>query len=291
MLTLLLLSIGATFIAFFGLLKLYAGRSIMTWAWEHWLPNLNQDHGKLVIPVALLLCWYHRKQLRVASKYGSNWGLLFLAGGFLLLLLGIRALQPRIMLLSIPPLIFGVVLFIWGKQVARILLFPIAFLVFMIPVGALQQTSFRLQFLITSAVQGLSALIGIKTYAVGTTLRAVNGSWGFDIAEGCSGIHSLVAIIMLTAIYAHIFEKQLWKKAVLLLLSIVFAIIANVGRIFTIIIIARLGHPQLAGGIYHDYSGFISFPVALGAMLLCHKLLNRGRATRAAPLQPQAAAV
>jgi exosortase/archaeosortase family protein len=68
---------------------------------------------------------------------------------------------------------------------------------------------------------------------------------------------------------------------VLLAFSIVFAVIANVGRIFTIILIAKAGHPELAGGIYHEYSGFISFPVALGAMLFCHKLLNlrSGRST------------
>ena len=65
-----------------------------------------------------------------------------------------------------------------------------------------------------------------------------------------------------------------------------FAIVANVGRIFTIILIARLGYPDLAGGIYHEYSGFISFPVALGAMLLCHKLLNLG--SRAAASAPEA---
>lgn len=273
---LLLATIAATFVGFFCIVKLYAGRAIMVWAWGHWLPNLNQEHGKLVIPIALALVWYHRKQLRTAVKRPSNSGIVFLVGGFLLVLLGTRALQPRITMLAIPLLLFGSVLFLWGRQVARILAFPIGFLVFMIPVGALQQTSFRLQFLITGAVAALSSLVGIKIDAIGTTLRAANGAWGFDIAEGCSGIRSLVAIIMLTAIYTHVFERVWWKKLVLLACSIVFAIIANVGRIFTIILIARIGYPELAGGIYHEYSGFISFPVALGAMLFCHKLLNIG---------------
>ena len=277
----LLLTIAATFVGFFCILKLYAGESIMLWAWNHWLPNLNQEHGKLVIPISALLVWFHRKKIREAPKASSNWGLAFIAAGFLLVLLGTRAQQPRITMLAIPLILFGMVLFLWGVQVARIVAFPIGFLVFMIPVGALQQASFRLQFLITGVVQALSALVGIKIEAVGTTLRAIKGAWGFDIAEGCSGIRSLVAIIMLTAVYTHIFEKVWWKKLVLLVFSIVFAVIANVGRIFTIILIAKAGHPELAGGIYHEYSGFISFPVALAAMLFCHKLLNlrRGRST------------
>lgn len=270
----LLFSISATLIVFFFVLKLYAGMPIMGWAWSHWLPTMNQEHGKLVIPIAIALAYYHRKEIRNVSKEPSNWGLLSLVAGFVLVLLGTRALQPRITLLAIPFLIFGIVLFLWGRRVGGILAFPIGFIVFMIPVGALQQTSFRLQFLITGAVEALSALVGIKIEAVGTTLRAMNGAWGFDIAEGCSGIRSLVAIIMLTAIYTHIFEPVWWKKIILLGLSIGFAIIANVGRVFTIILIAKMGYPELAGGIYHEYSGFISFPVALGAMLLCHKLLN-----------------
>lgn len=286
---LFLTAIFATLIGFFCLLKLYAGESIMVWAWKHWLPNLNQEHGKLVIPVAVALVWYHRKKLRAAPKKGSNWGWLFLGAGFALVLLGIRASEPRVTLLAIPVLLFGVVLFIWGRAVARILAFPIAFLIFMIPVGALQQTSFRLQFLITEAVTALSSLVGIKVYAVGTTINPVNGNWGFDIAEGCSGIRSLVAIIMLTAIYAHIFEKEWWKKIVLLALSVAFAVIANVGRIFTIILIARFGYPKLAGGLYHEYSGFISFPLALLAMLFCHKLLNwKPRAAETPPPSPAA---
>jgi exosortase len=271
---LLLLTIAATLVIFFGFLKLYAGESIMVWAWKHWLPNLNQEYGKLVIPIALGLVWYHRKEIRKANKGGSNFGIIFLFAGFALVLLGVRAVEPRITMLAIPFLIFGVVLFLWGREVARILAFPIGFLWFMIPVGALQQTSFRLQFLITGAMQLLCPLIGIHINTIGTTLSEVSGAWGFDIAEGCSGIRSLVAIIMLTAIYAHVFEKVWWKQVVLVGFSVGFAIIANIGRVFTILLIARMGYPKLAGGIYHEYSGFISFPVALLAMLVCHKLLN-----------------
>lgn len=282
----LIVTITGTLIVFFGFLKLYAGQSIMVWAWNHWLPNLNQEYGKLVIPISLGLVWYHRKAIAQARKGGSNWGMLFVGAGVVLVLLGIRAVEPRITMFAIPFLIFGIVLFIWGREVARILAFPIGFLWFMIPVGALQQTSFRLQFLITGAMQALSPLIGVKLNVTGTTLNEVTGAWGFDIAEGCSGIRSLVAIIMLTAIYAHIFEKVWWKKIVLVAFSLGFAVIANIGRVFTIILVAKMGYPKLAGGIYHEYSGFISFPVALLAMLLCHKLLNLKSGNSVLPNKP-----
>ncbi|MEP6810881.1 MAG: exosortase/archaeosortase family protein [Chthoniobacterales bacterium] len=269
-----LASLAATFVYFFNYLPLYAGLPIGPWAWARYKPEYNQEHSKLIPFVFVFLIWYHREALVQARKAGSNWGLLVLALGIACYVVGARALQARLALAGLPFLFTGVLLFLWGKQVARILLFPSIFLVFLVPLGAIEQMSFRLQFIITGAVQWLSGLVGIQIYAIGTTLRAVDGSWGFDIAEGCSGIRSLIAMVMITAIYVHIVEKQLWKKVTIFGFSVIFAIIGNVGRIFTIIIIAKLGFPGFAGGLYHDYSGFVFFPIALAAMLGMSKLLS-----------------
>lgn len=270
----LLAAIAATLAYFYGFVPLYAGRPIAEWAWIRWEPEYNQEHSKLVPAVFLFLIWYHREALAKARKHGSNWGLLVIGIGALFYVVGARALQARLALAGLPFLFTGVLLFVWGREVARILLFPSAFLIFLIPLSAIEQTSFRLQFIITGIAEALSGLFGIKVFAVGTTLRAVDGSWGFDITEGCSGIRSLIAMTMITAIYVHIVEKQLWKKFTIFSLSILFAIIGNAGRIFTIIIIAKLGFPDFAGGLYHDYSGFIFFPIALGVMVLTSRLIN-----------------
>lgn len=271
---LLLTTLVLTFVYFYGFLRLYAGLPIAHWAWLRWLPEYNQEHSRLVPFVFLFLIWYHREALARAKKKGSNWGLLLLGLGILVYVIAARALQARLALGALPLLFSGILLFVWGKQVTRILAFPSLFLLFLVPVAAIEQTSFRLQFLITGLVERLSGILGIKVYAVGTTLRAVDGSWGFDISEGCSGIRSLIAMVMITAIYVHIVEKVMWKKLTIFALSIVFAIIGNAGRIFTIIIIAKLGFPEFAGGLYHEYSGFIFFPIALAVMVLTSKLLN-----------------
>lgn len=270
----LLASIAATFVYFFGIAHLYAGRSIATWAWIRYLPAYNQEHSRLIPFVFIFLLWYHRAALLAAPKKGNNWGLVLVGVGLLIFVVAARALQARLAIVGLPVLVGGVVLYIWGTKVARILRFPIVFLIFLVPAAAIEQTSFKLQFVITGIVEKLSAFLGIKIYSVGTTLRAVDGSWGFDISEGCSGIRSLIAMIMITAIYVHLVEKKVWKKFVIFGLSVLFAIIGNVGRIFTIIVLARMGFPKFAGGLYHDYSAFVIFPFALGAMVLTSKLLN-----------------
>ena len=94
------------------------------------------------------------------------------------------------------------------------------------------------------------------------------------VAEGCSGIRSLIAMAMLTAIFVHVTQNRLWKKIVIFAFSVVFAIVGNIGRLFGVVLVAKFIDPKLAAGIYHDYSGWIFFPVALLAMYFVSRLVN-----------------
>ena len=280
---LFLATIVATFVYFFGIVPLFirgtfihGASSVFAWAWQAWNPGANQEHSKVVPLVFLWLIFYHRRQIAAAPKEGSNTGLVFVAIGIILFVLGARCLQPRLALGSLPFLIYGGVFYLWGKQVARIILFPCAFLIFLIPFGAIEQATFRLQFVITSAIGFLSKLVGLHIDAVGTTLTATDGQFNFMIAEGCSGIRSLTAMAMITAIFVHLTQDRLWKKIVIFVFSIVFAVVGNIGRLFTVVLVAKFIDPKLAAGIYHDYSGFFFFPIALLAMYLFSKIVNWG---------------
>jgi exosortase len=222
------------------------------------------------------LIWYHRKEMARAPKSGSNYGLILVGFGVVLFLLGARCLQPRLALGSFPFLVYGSVLYLLGKKVARIILFPCAFLIFLIPFGAIEQATFRLQFIITAAIGFLSKAVGLQIDAVGTSLTASDGGFNFMIAEGCSGIRSLTAMAMVTAIYVHVTQNRLWKKIVIFAFSVVFAVIGNVGRVFGVVLVAKFIDPKLAAGIYHDYSGWFFFPVAIVAMYFVSRLVNAG---------------
>jgi exosortase len=279
--SLLLLTVLGTLIYFFGYVHLFVkgtfasgACSTAVWAWQAWNPGMNQEHSKLVPLISLALVCYDWQKIREAVKQGSNKGLIFVGLGIILFLLSARCLQPRLALASVPFFIYGSVLYVWGPAVARIVLFPCAFLIFLIPVAAIEQATFRLQFVITGAIGFLSNLVGIKIDAIGTTLTAADNSFTFAIAEGCSGIRSLIAMTMLTAVYVHVSQDRLWKKALILAFSVIFAIAGNIGRLFTVILVARFIDPKLAAGIYHDYSGYVFFPIAVMAMLLFSKLLN-----------------
>jgi len=272
----LLLTIIATLVYFFGFVKIFTNGSLSTWiwAWQAWNPETNYEHAKIIPLITVFLVWYARDKLKVAPVGSSRWGWLFIGAGLFLFVAGARTLQGRLALTSLPFLLFGVVLCVWGRHVARILLFPIAFLLFMVPLNFLTQATTRLQFIETGAASAICNFFGLAVYTVGTSVNAANEAFHFQIDEGCSGIRSLMAIAMLSAVYGHLSQNRLWKKLAIFAAALLFAIIGNTGRLVSIIVIARLFGQDLAGGPYHVISGYLSFPFAIAAMLLFGKLLN-----------------
>ena len=266
----------ATIVYAFGFLKLFSSGQLSTfvWAWEAWNPAANYEHAKLIPLIVAFLVWNARDKLKAAQLGSSRWGWLFIGFGLFLFFAGARTLQARLSLMSLPFLLFGIVLYLCGRQVARILLFPIAFLFFAVPLNFLAQATAKLQFIETGAASAICNAIGIHVHSVGTVVTAVDNAFRFEVDEGCSGIRSLMAIMMLAAIFGHLTQDRLWKKLAIFASAIFFAIVGNAGRLVSIFIVARLFGQEFAGGLYHTISGYLSFPFAIGAMLLFSKLLN-----------------
>ena len=273
---LLLIALFGTLVYFFAFLKLFSGQQLSTfvWAWQAWNPETNYEHAKLIPLVVVFLVWASRDKLKTATVSSSPWGWLFIGIGLFLFFAGARTLQARLTLTAFPVLLFGIVLYLWGTQIARILLFPIAFLVFMVPLNFITQATFRLQFLETAIASRICNLIGIHVHTIGTVVNSADNKFRFEIDEGCSGIRSLMAIAMISAVYAHFTQDRLWKKLAIFAASLLFAVIGNAGRLVSIFVMARFFGQDLAGGPYHAISGYLSFPFAIAAMVLFGMLLN-----------------
>ncbi len=149
------LGIAGTLYYFFGVTHIYQDMPLKDWAWGRFAPQYNSEHGKIVPLIFAFLVWYHRDELAKAKKQGCNQGLIWVALGCLIFAIGARTLQGRLGMAAGPVLLYGMVLYLCGKEVARILLFPIAFLVFMIPVSAIEQATTGLQGLVTQAAQAV----------------------------------------------------------------------------------------------------------------------------------------
>lgn len=232
-------------------------------------PIEDMQHGWLVPIVSFFALWKSRAQLRAVAG-NPSWGgffctLFFLALGWL----GLRGNLARMLNVSFIGLLWSVPYALWGRQTGRVLVFPVAFLCFTIPVGTyFDFFTIHLRicssFIATETLKGL----GIFVERSGTSLisHTPGASFNVDVADPCSGIRSLFAMMALSAAYAYWMQKTLFRRWLLFFSSLPIAMAGNIVRIFSICLVATWFGQDVATGFYHDYSGIVIF--VIGLMLL-----------------------
>ena len=209
------------------------------------------------------------------EKKASWVGLVCIIGALLLHWVGAKAQHPRLSLFAIIGLLWSIPYYLYGRQVAKILLFPCSFLVFCVPLGFLDELTFPLRMVATTCATALLNGLGIAAEQSGSAIYSMaGGGFEFDVADPCSGLRSLMAMTALTAVYAYLTQPTLLKKWVLFACSVPLAIVGNIARITTVGLVAEAFGQKLATGIYHDYSGYIVFSFAIILMVAVGSLIN-----------------
>lgn len=233
------------------------------------------SHGWLLPLVSAFLVWRRRKELVEAPKSISCAGLFMVIAALILHWVGIKAQQSRFALLSLIILLWSVPLYVYGKNVARILFFPCVYLLFCIPWNFLEDMTFPLRLFASKVSVLLLNGIGIITMRTGTTIWSPHeGGFIFEIADPCSGLRSLMAIAALTAAYAQVAQSSLIKKWILFLSALPLVVIGNITRLLIIVIVAETIGNEHAVKFSHDYSGYVVFIVAVVLMMAVNGLLN-----------------
>lgn len=234
----------------------------------------DYSHGYLIPFVSLWVIWNNRAELVAAPKKICYWGLVVIVAALMMHWVGAKMQQTRISLLSLIGLIWGVPLYFWGWQVAKLLIFPCAYLIFCVPLNFLDALSGPLQRIATSLGHSALTDLGIGCERVGTQLRSPEGYFQLNVAAACSGLRSLLAMTAMTAVYAYFTQKTFLKKWILFILSIPIAVAGNVGRIVSIALVSITSGQQFGTGLHHDWSGYVLFAVSISLMIGAGKLLN-----------------
>ena len=232
-------------------------------------PIEDMSHGWLVPFVSLTVLWWRRQALRKAAcepnGIGAGWVMLFLVIAWL----GGRGGQSRIEQVSLIGLVWALPYAFWGRRVERLMRFPAAYLLFAVPVSSyIDFFTMHLRLFSTVMATGLLNGIGLSVERMGTALfsRMPGAEFNVDVADPCSGIRSLFAMMALTAAYAFFTQKVMWKKWALFACSLPIAMIGNMVRIMSICLVATWFGQKVATGYYHDYSGFVIFVVGVCLM-------------------------
>jgi len=242
-----------------------------------WLHLADFSHGFLIPIVSFYFVYERRKELSALNR-SSNWtGLPLLLFGIVLLLLGNLATEYFTMRFSILVVFGGVILILLGKEFFKTLLFPLVFLIFMIPIPSvlMDRITFPMQIFASKVAASSLYLIGIPALREGNIILLANTS--LEVAEACSGIRSLLSLLALSVVFAYFSQKTTLKRVLLILSTFPIAIIANAARVTGTGILADHYGDKVAQGFFHGFSGWFLFVVAFVCLFVVGGVLSKIR--------------
>jgi exosortase len=251
---------------------LYAGviRDLATQWWQ----EPEYSHGFAVPIFAAFLIYRDSGRIFRVRPESSNSGFLLILAAVLLLLAGRIALELYLTRVSLVVLLCGLVAFLFGWRMLRVLAFPLSYLLLMIPLPSIvyNQITFPLQLLASRLASAGLQLASLPVLREGTLL-SVPG-YSMDVAEACSGVRSLHALLALFLAFLFVAEDRWRVRSALLILVFPVAILSNAFRVFGAGLLgSRLG-PVWADGFLHTFSGWLIFLCGLISLLGMHRFLN-----------------
>jgi exosortase len=216
-------------------------------------PANDDSHGAFIPFLVAGLLWWKRKEL-LAPPLDVWWpGLLLFVLAMGLHILGYVLQQPRISVVALFTGIYGLTGLAWGRAWLKKSIFPFFLFVFSIPLGEQAKfITFPLRLVVCQLVEVVSHwILGIDVIRIGTQLIDPSGTYQYDVQAACSGIRSLVAIILLATAYGFLMFRSPWKCIFLVALAFPFAVLGNLLRMLLIVVAAELGGQQ-AGAYVHE---------------------------------------
>lgn len=240
-----------------------------------WNNNPDYSHGFLVPFLSVYFIWERWDDLTKETPSPSAWGIGLLLLGLLSLVVGLVGAELYVQRASLIVVLSGLVLLILGWKYLWLLSLPIGFLVFMIPLPAIvvNTIAFPLQLFAAETAAFCLFSLGIPVLREGNLIMLASTT--LEVAEACSGLRSLLSLLALGTVYGYFSQNVLWKRWMLVILSIPIAIVANAARVSGTGILAHYFGEEAAEGFYHTMEGWLVFVVAFVLLFLCGAILGR----------------
>lgn len=248
---------------------------VWRWLWGEWMGNQYYSHGILIPPVSLYLAYQrfrNDKSLRWTPGQGSNQGLILIAAGLALYLWFLNQRAYYLAAFATILMIGGLVWTLGGNNVARRLLFPVAYLALMVPLPFVDRYTLPLAMFTGICSGGLAQILGLDVVIVGNAVTLPNAD--LVIGAQCSGVNSLIALTALMVLAAYLVQGPRWGRISLVALAFPLAIVGNILRVLSLLFVARAWGAQAGFVFYHDYSGIGFFVIVLALMLPLTRLLR-----------------
>jgi exosortase len=231
--------------------------------WEEWtVTGSFYAHAMFVPFFVAIMVWQNRARIDRTRWKPSWYGAGALAFGMLLFLAGQRLDVVAVKSISFMFVLLGASLMLLGAPRTRVLIFPIAFVVMMMPLipdQIINGIAFPIQLKSAQLATVMLNVIQLHAVCLGTMIKMDTYSMAVELP--CSGFKTLVSLMTFTAAFSYLVEGEKWKRWTLFITTIPLSLFVNALRIAFVGIVGELISKQ-AAAVFHDYSGFIVLTLA-----------------------------
>jgi exosortase len=240
-----------------------------------WWQDPNFSHGFFVPAFSAFVLWQERARWAQLPLRPAWTGLAILAIALVTLVIGQMGAELFLARFSLLMLLAGIVILFLGWNYFRAILFPLGFLILMIPIPAIvfNQITFPLQLLASRVAATVLPWTGVPVLREGNVI--ILPTMALEVAEACSGIRSLMSLITLAVIYGYLMEKRTSVRVLLAMASVPIAVLANSVRIIGTGLLVQYWDPDKAEGFFHLSWGWIIFVISLLMLYLFHGLVGK----------------
>lgn len=247
------------------------------WMWGRWnAEETYYSHGILIPIASLFFLWQKKEDLLKQKIITSNAGMILIVIGLLLHFAGVMIKLYFLSGISLIMLIAGLVLYFLGKDIFKKAIFPIVYLIFMIPLPLVLISNIVLRMKLFAAQMSTIVLnkIGFEAVREGNIITMANSI--LEVGAPCSGLRSLISLMAFGAAFAYLSGDNLIKKWIIFFSAFPVAIGANIFRITLLGWVSEVYGMKASQGWIHDFSGYLLFAIAAVGLLIVNSLLNPG---------------
>jgi len=234
------------------------------------------SYGLLIPWISLYLVWTRRDRLvRAGFAPAYLGGSLVLLGGIGLLMAGRFVGIVGIQEISLIVTLAGLVLLMCGRRVLRLLWFPIAYLLLMLPTWdfATEQLHYPFQQLTATLGTWLLVGLGVPVHRQDVFLQLPNIT--LEVAKVCSGVNYLIAVVAIGIPVAYTSFPDLPRRLFLVLFATTIAVLGNPVRVAVIGFLAYHGLSENVHGPWHILQGLSVAMVGYAALFVGAWLLSK----------------
>jgi len=228
-------------------------------------------HGYLVLAISIYLILRNRRRLTSLTPCPSYWALPAVAASSLLWLVAVLVDVYMMQTVGLVLLVLAIVWAVLGNQVTRVLVFPILFIGFAIPIWF--PLSPLLQDLTADVVFWSIRLLEVPALRQENMILLPAGA--LSVEEACSGLRYLLAALTLGTLYAYLNFESFRARLVVVLISAIAAVLANIVRVFIVVYLGYVSDMQHP--LVHDHLmlGWYLFGGMVFILLLVDARLHR----------------